>query len=165
MISKWKEHQYQSKQMGLGLTTYNITFKWILEDQNEATDSLSRLVKLPHDRQAKVQMLTATDHDGPAFNTRSSTTKCNVKEDLTSQPKADTVTPDVTIVTDMPDVMLKPLTEDRLHTLPQMQRTTHSVSISPNICQMERSQNMRLTFFYMLKDYSISMPWIQTRSS
>ena len=105
---------------GLELATYSITFKWISEAKNKAADCLSRLVELPHDSQASVQMLTATNHDGPTFSTRSRAAECNITEDLTSQPKADTVAPDVTIVTDMPDVTPKPLMEDRLHALLQM---------------------------------------------
>ena len=45
---------------GLELATYNITFELISGAHNKADDFLSRLVKLPHDRQATVQMLTAT---------------------------------------------------------------------------------------------------------
>ena len=41
------------------------------EPKGKAADCLSRLVELPHDRQATVQMLTTTDYGGPAFNTRS----------------------------------------------------------------------------------------------
>ena len=59
---------------------------------------------------------------GPAINTRSRTTQCNIK-DLTPQPQADTVTLDITTAKDTPDAMPKPLTEDRLHTLLQKQRT------------------------------------------
>ena len=87
--------------------------------QNKAADCLPRLVELPHDRQATVQMFTATNHDRLSLNTRSRTAQCNITEDL--QPKADTVTPDTTKVRDSPDVMLKPLPEDRLHALLQMQ--------------------------------------------
>ena len=68
-------------------------------------------------------MLTATNNDGPAFKTRSRSAQHNITEDLTPQPKTDTLTPDITKVTDTPDAMLKPLTEDRLHTLLQMQKT------------------------------------------
>ena len=39
---------------GLEIAIYNITFKWISGAQNKAADSLSRLVELPHDRQATV---------------------------------------------------------------------------------------------------------------
>ena len=105
------------------LTTYNITLKWTSGAQNKAADCLSRLVELPYDRQATIQVLTATNHDGPAFNTRGRTAQHNITEDLTPQPKADSVTPDITTVTDTPYAMPKLLTEDRLHALLQMQRT------------------------------------------
>ena len=39
---------------GLELATYNITFKWISGAWNKAADCLTRLVELPHDRQATV---------------------------------------------------------------------------------------------------------------
>ena len=67
-------------------------------------------------------MFNATNHDGPTFSTWSRTAQCNIT-DLTPQPKTDTVTPDITMVTNTPDAMSKPLTRDRLHTLPQRQRT------------------------------------------
>ena len=102
---------------------YNITFEWISGAQNKAADCPSRLVEPPHHRQATVQMLTATDHDGPAFNTRSRTAQHNITKDLSPQPKADTVTPDITTVTDTPDTTPKPLPEDRLHALLHMQKT------------------------------------------
>ena len=105
------------KRWGLELATYNISFEWISGPDNKAVDCLSRLVKLPHDRQATVQMLTATNYDGLAFNTRSRTAQQTITEDLTPQPNTDTVT-----VKDTPDAMPKPLTEDRLHALLQMQR-------------------------------------------
>ena len=108
--------------MGLELATYNITFKWISGAQNKAADCLFRLVELPNNRQATVQMLTSTSHNGPAFNARSRTAQCNITEDLIPQPKTYTVTPDITTVIDTPDAMQKPLTEDRLHFLLQMQR-------------------------------------------
>ena len=103
---------------GFELATCNITFKWISGPQYKADDCLSRLVKLPHDRQATIQMLATNDYDGPAFNTRSRTAQCNITEDLTPQPNADTVTPDIITVKDTLDAMPKPL-----HTLLQMQRT------------------------------------------
>ena len=67
-------------------------------------------------------MLTTTDYDGPAFNTGSRTAQQTITEHLTPQLNVDTVTPDVTTVKDTPDVMPKPLTEDRLHVILQMQR-------------------------------------------
>ena len=67
-------------------------------------------------------MLTATDHVGPALNTRSRTGQHNITEDFTPQPKADTVTPGIMTVQDTPDAMPMPLKEDRLHALLQIQR-------------------------------------------
>ena len=107
---------------GLELAFYNITFKWISGTQIKAADCLSRLVKLPHVRQATVQMLTTTDYDGQAFNTSSRTAQQIITEHLTPQSNADTVTPDITTFKDTQDVTLKPLTEDRLQALLQMQR-------------------------------------------
>ena len=107
---------------GLELATYNITFKWISGAQSKAADCLSRLVEIPHDRQVIVQMLTTTDYDGPAFNTRSRTAQQPIMEHLTPQHNADAVTPDVTTVKDTPDVTLKPLAEDRLQALLQIQK-------------------------------------------
>ena len=63
---------------GLELATYNITFKWISGAHNKAADCLSHLVELLQDRLATVNMLSATNFDGPAFNTRSR----NCKTDL-----------------------------------------------------------------------------------
>ena len=103
---------------GLELVTYNITFKWILGAQSKAADCLSRLVELPHDRHATVQTLSATNHDGPTFHTRSRTAHYNITESSTG-----TVTPNITKVTDTPDAMPKPLTKDRLQALLQIQRT------------------------------------------
>ena len=94
----------------LELATYNITFEWISGAQNKAADCLSRLVELPQGRQATVQMLTVTNHDEPTFHTRSRTTQQNISEDFTTQPKTDTITPDITKVTDTPYAMPKSLT-------------------------------------------------------
>ena len=98
---------------------YNITFEWISGAQNKAADCLSRLVELPQDRPATVQMLSATNLDGPAFNPRSRTAQHNTTEDPTPQPQSDAVTPDVT---DTPSTTPKLLTTDRLQALLQMQR-------------------------------------------
>ena len=96
-------------------------------------------------------MLTTTDYDSPAFNTRSRTAQHNITEDLTPQPQADTVTPDITTVRDTPDAMLKPLTEERQHALLQMQKTD---PFCKHISKcLLKPQNMRLTCFSTLKDY------------
>ena len=67
---------------GLEVATYIIAFQWISGAWNKAADCLSRLVELLHDRQATVQMLTATNNDGPTFNTRNRTAQCNITEEI-----------------------------------------------------------------------------------
>ena len=62
-------------------------------------------------------MLSATNLDGPAFNTRSRTAQQTLSEDTTSQ--SDVVAPDVI---DTPSTTLKSLTMDRLQALLQMQK-------------------------------------------
>ena len=64
-------------------------------------------------------MLSATNLDASAFNTRSITAQCNTT-DPTPQPQSDAVTPDVT---DTPSTTPKLLTTDRIWALLQMQRT------------------------------------------
>ena len=109
--------------MGLELTTYNITFKWISVNQIKTADYLPRLVDLPHDRHATVQMLSTTNHDGPIFHTISRIAQSSTPENLTPHHKKDTAPPDITECTDTPDAMPKLLTKDRLQALLQMERT------------------------------------------
>ena len=49
---------------GLELATYNITFEWISGAHKTAADCLSCLGQLPQDRQATINMLSATNLDG-----------------------------------------------------------------------------------------------------
>ena len=56
----------------LELAICNITFEWISEAKNKASDCLSHLVE-PTFTSTTVNMLTATHTDGPAFNTKSCT--------------------------------------------------------------------------------------------
>ena len=65
-------------------------------------------------------MLSATNLDGTALNTRSKIAQCNTTKDPAPQPQSDAVTPDAT---DMPSITPKLLTTDRLQALLQMQRT------------------------------------------
>ena len=62
-------------------------------------------------------MLSATNTDGPAFNTRGQTCQHLSPDTFTSQPN---VTPEVTKTT---DTTPKSLTADRLQALLQMQKT------------------------------------------
>ena len=59
--------------LGLELATYNITFEWISGACNKAADCLSCLVELPEVKPVPINMLSTTNTDGPAFNTRSQT--------------------------------------------------------------------------------------------
>ena len=62
-------------------------------------------------------MLSVTNTDGPAFNTRSQTCQCLSLDTRTSQPD---ITPEVSEAT---GPIPKSLTADRLQALPQMQKT------------------------------------------
>ena len=100
---------------GLELATYNIMFEWISGACNKAADCLSHSVKLPQDRPATVNMLSATNLDGPALNTRSRTAQHTSSEDTTQQ--TDAVEP-MSLHTRPKSLMV-----DRLQELLQMQKT------------------------------------------
>ena len=68
---KGKNANNKGNRWGLELATYNITFEWISGAHNKAADCLSCQVELPQDKLAMVNMLSATNPDGPAFKTRS----------------------------------------------------------------------------------------------
>ena len=115
-ITKWTDGDWNLQHITLPSNGY-----W--EPKTKQLTIFSRLVELPHDRQATVQMLSSTYHDGLAFHTRSRTTQSNTIEDPAPQPKTDTVAPDITKLTDTPDATPKLLTEDKLQALLQIQRT------------------------------------------
>ena len=71
------------------------------------------LVELPDDKPVPINMLSVTNTDGPAFNTRSHTHQCLSPDTPTSQPD---VTPEVSEATDPTP---KSLTADMLQALPQ----------------------------------------------
>ena len=72
-------------------------------------------------------MFTATNSDGPTFNTRSKTSHHHQTtmdtEPSNTQPIKETVTPDLTTVETTHDITPKPLTADRHKALLQMQKT------------------------------------------
>ena len=107
MVNRW----------GLKLATYNITFEWISGAKNKATDCLSHLVELPATPSALINMLSVSNTDGPAFNTRSQTQQCLALDPSTAQPS---ITSDIMST---PDPTPKSLTADRLEALLQMQKT------------------------------------------
>ena len=101
---------------GLELATYNITFEWISGAKNKAADCLSCLVELPSTSPAPINMLSVSNIDGPAFNTRSQTQQFLALDHSTTQPN---ITLDSTST---PDPTPKSLTVDRLEALLQMQK-------------------------------------------
>ena len=101
---------------GLVLTIYNKTFEWISGAKNKAADCHSHLVELPQTTPAPINLLSVTNLDGPAFNTRSQRHQCLSMD--TSTVPAD-VMPEISTA---PDPTPKPLTADRLEALLQMQK-------------------------------------------
>ena len=101
---------------GLELETYNITFEWISGANNKAADCLSCLVELPSMPSASINMVSVSNKDGPAFNTRSQTQQCLASDQSTAQQGvASEITP-------TPDPTPKSLTADKLEALLQMQK-------------------------------------------
>ena len=82
---------------GLELTTYNITFEWISRAKNKAADCLSCLVELPPTTSAMINMLSVSNTDGPAFNTRSQTQQHLAPDTYTAQ---SSITPNITSTPD-----------------------------------------------------------------
>ena len=115
---KGKNANNKVNRWGLELPTYNITFEWVSGSHTKAAHCLSHLVEVPPDRPATINMLSATNLAGPAFNTRRRTAQHSSSEDTTSQ--TDAIEPNIT---DTPSIMLKSLTADRLQALLQMQKT------------------------------------------
>ena len=110
----------------LELATYSITFGWVSEAWNKAANCLARLVNLSNDCMATVTLLTATNPDGPAFNTRSKTSLQHqtTMETETSDTQSikNTATPGLTTVETTQDKTPKPLKANRCEALLQMQR-------------------------------------------
>ena len=71
---------------GLESTTYNISFEWISGVKNKAADCLLHQVELPQTTPAPINLLSFTNSDGPAFNTRSQTHQCLSMDTPTVQP-------------------------------------------------------------------------------
>ena len=84
---------------------------------NKAADYLSHLVDLPQTIPAQINLLSVTNQDGPAFNTRSQTRQCLSVNTSTSQPD---IMPEVS---EVPNAIPKSLTTDRLEALLHMQKT------------------------------------------
>ena len=103
--------------MGTGLSNLKHHFEWISGAHNKAVDCLSCLVELPLEKPVSINMLSVTDTDRPALNTRSQTHQHLSMDTSTSQPG---ITPDVSKGRDPTP---KTLTANRLQALLQMQET------------------------------------------
>ena len=125
---------------GLELAAYNITFEWISEAHKKAADCLSHLMELPQDKPVSINMLSVTDTDGPAFNTRSHTNECLSADTSTSQPR---IMPDVL---EAKDPTPKSLTADRLQALLQMQKTDPFCKRISKCLTNRKHHNMKLIF-------------------
>ena len=117
---------------GLELATYNITFKWISGAKNKVADCLSYPVELPQTTLTPINLLSVTNSDGPAFNTRSQTHQCLSTD--TSKVSVD-VMPDSSTA---PDPTPKLLLANKLEALLQMQETDPFVKEFPSDYEMKR---------------------------
>ena len=91
---------------GLELSTHNLTLESTSGAKNKAADCLSCLVELPQTTPAPINLLSVTNSDGPAFNTRSQTHQC-LSTDTSTVPLD--VMPDISTT---PDPTPKMLTAD-----------------------------------------------------
>ena len=85
--------------------------------KNKAADCPSCLVELPQTTSVLINMLSVSNTDGHAFNTRGQTQQHLTPDTSTAQPS---ITPEVSPV---PNPTPKSLTVDRLEALLQMQKT------------------------------------------
>ena len=116
-ILNGKNDNNKVNRWGLELATYNITFEWISGAKNKAADCLSCLVELPSTPSASINMLSVSNIDGLAFNTRSQTHQHLTPDPSSAQPS---ITPDIAST---PDPTPESLAADRLEALLQMQKT------------------------------------------
>ena len=144
---------------GLELATYNITFKWISGARNKAADCLSHLVELPSTTSATINMLSVSNTDGPAFNTRSQTQQHLAPNSSTAQPD---ITPDIVPA---PDLMPKSLTTDRLETLLQMQKTDPFCKQISKQLSSGKAPKHETELFTHIKGLLLNISQIQIRSS
>ena len=142
----------------LKLATYNILFEWISGSKNKAADCLSCLVELPSKPSASINMVSVSNTDGPAFNTRSQTQQCLAPDSSTTKAH---VTPDIMSTADPTP---KSLTADRLEALLQMQKQTFSASSFLNVYLMERHLSMKWNSSPMSRDSYTNISQILDRS-
>ena len=145
--------------MGTGVNNLNITFEWIFRVHNKAADCLSHLVELPQATPAQMNMLSVTNSDGPAFNTRSQTCQCLSAD--TSSPQPD-IMPEVS---EVPDPTPKSLTADRLEALLQMQKTDPFCKRISKCLSNGKAPQHKTDLLHMSEVYSTNTSLIQVRNS
>ena len=127
------------------LETYNITFEWILGAKIKAADCLSHQVELTSTPSASINMLSVSNTDGPAFNTRSQTHQCLAPHSSTTQQG---VTPDIV---SMPDPTPKSVSADRLEVLLQIQKIDPTCKQISKHLSTGKAPNHEMEFFTHIK--------------
>ena len=116
-------------------------FKLISGARNNATDCLFRLVKLTNNTKTTVRMLTTTDSDGPAFNTRSQTSQQWQTTKDTRPSHTSSImklpTPDLTTMENTQDIMPKSLTARDTKPYSRCRGQIHYVHVSQKIIQWQ----------------------------
>ena len=143
---------------GLELSTYNITFEWLSGAKNKAADCLSRLVDQPQTTAVPINMLSVSNTDGPAFNTRSQTHQQPTPDNFTTQPR---ITPENSPV---PNPTPRSPTADRLKALLQMQKTDPFCKRISKCLSNGKAPQHETDLLPTSEDYYINMSQIQVRS-
>ena len=143
---------------GLELATYNITFEWISGAKNKVADCLSHLVELPSLPSASINMVSVSNTEGPAFNTRSQPQQCLTSDSSIAQQD---VTPDIMPI---PDPTPKSLTAERLDALLHMQKTDPFCKQISNVYLMERHLSMGWSFSPTSRDFYTNISLIPDKS-
>ena len=116
-------------------------------------------MELPKIMPAPINLLSVTNSDGPAFNTKSQTCQCLSADGFTLQPD---VMPEIS---EVPDPTPKSLTADRLEALLQMQKTDPFCKRISKCFQMVNHLSMKQISLHMSEAYSTNTSLIQVRNS
>ena len=89
------------------MANYSITFKWISDAKRKAADCLSRLVEQLQATSVPINVLSVSNTDRPAFNTKSQTHQQPTPDNFTTPPSITAENSSV------PDPIPRSLTADR----------------------------------------------------
>ena len=143
MFLNGKNANNKVNRWSLELTTYNITFEWISGAMNKAADCLSWLVEQPMTTPATVNMLTVTNTDGPASNTRSGTKKGS--PDTTFTPHPDVFLAFLQMQLKYPN----PLQQTHWKHYSKCRGLTHSADVFLNVYLTVKHHNTNQMFLFM----------------